>query len=86
MKLTEETARNIKVGDVVKFELSNETKIGVVNGTPADGSWGILCNGLGKSTFGIGKTMFDGKIRFEIMDEHEPVRLYGLVYDFVSNH
>lgn len=87
MKLTEENAKLIKVGNVVKFTYPDKsTNIGVVYGTPAEGDWGILCNRSNKTTFGHGTSMFTGEIEFEILQEHEPVALYGFRYDFVSNH
>ena len=85
MKLTKETLDQIKIGNVVKFIYPNsKTTTGVVYEIPANGCWGILCNRTDKSYFGIG--IFDGTIEFEVLEEHEPVDLFGVRYDFVCNH
>ena len=87
MKLTNETVQNINLGDVVKFTYPNgSTNTGVVYGIPSEGDWGILCNRINKEYFGIGEITFDGTIEFEILEEHEPVAIFGMKYDFVSNH
>ena len=87
MKLTNETANIIKVGDVVKFTYPNKaSRIGVVYGTPAEGDYGILCNGEDRTWFGLGTLMFNGEIDFEILEKHNPVAIFGMKYDFVSNH
>jgi hypothetical protein len=87
MKLTNENANIIKVGDVVRFTYPNKTSnTGVVYGIPADGDWGILCNRKDGTSFGHGTSMFTGEIDFEVLEEHEPVAIFGMVYDFVSNH
>ena len=87
MKLTKENSNLIKVGDVVKFTYPNKTSnTGVVYGIPAEGNWGILCNRENGGRFGHGVAMFTGEIDFEILKEHEPVAIFGMQYDFVSNH
>jgi len=87
MKLTKETANLIKVGKVVKFTYPNgNTNTGVVYGIPDDGSWGILCNKEDGTSFGHGFSVFTGDIEFEILTEHAPVDIFGMEYDFVSNH
>lgn len=87
MKLTDENSNLINVGDVVKFTYPNNTsKTGVVYGIPAEGDWGILCNRADGTSFEHGTSMFTGDIDFEILEEHDPVAIFGMVYDFVSNH
>ena len=87
MKLNKENSNLIKVGNVVKFTYPNQsTKTGVVYGIPAEGNWGILCNGPNATTFGVGVEMFTGELEFEVLEEHEPVAIFGMQYDFVSNH
>lgn len=87
MKLTNETVKNIKLGDVVKFTYPNgDINIGVVYGLPTDGCFGVLCNKVAQAHFGLGRDYFNGTVEFEVLKEHEPVALFGLVYDFVSNH
>lgn len=87
MKLTLENAKIIKVGDVIRFTFPDlHTDMGVVYGHPANGDWGILCNRKDGSHFGYGKAVLNGKIDFEILEDHDPVVLVGMVYEFVGTH
>ena len=45
----------------------------------------VYISGDGTS-LGNGTSMFNGEIDFEILEVHEPVAIFGMVYDFVSNH
>lgn len=88
MKLTIENATMIKLGDVVKFswlDTNNEavSRTGVVYGND---DHGIKCNCEDDSNFGFGRPLFDGHIDFEVLSDHAPVAVYGMVYDFVSKH
>ena len=68
MKLTKENVSKIKVGDMVKFTYPDKTtREGRVYGTPADGSWGILCSTSDDGHFGLGLSLFTGEIEFEII-------------------
>lgn len=84
MDLTLENAPLIKLGDVVKFTFpGGHTRSGVVYGNDTTG---IKCNCEDGSYFGFGVTLYGRGIKFEFLDEHPPVALYGMEYDFVSNH
>jgi len=87
-ELTIENAKKITPGQVVKFYLIDKhgnpyNEIGVVF---ANNHLGIYCNREDNGYFFFGYMMFNGKIKFEILDEHSPVAIYSMGYDFVSKH
>lgn len=89
MKLTPETVAMINLGDVVRFFRTDadETKCDTVGVVYGNDELGIKCNGENHSTFGYGPLMFNGSLSFEILLDHAPIAMYGVMgYDFVSNH
>lgn len=84
MKLTKETAKLIKPGDVVKITYRNgSSDTGVVYGND---TLGLKMNKEGHMFFGFGPTVIEqGFLNFEFVKDHAPVKLYGMEYDFVSN-
>ncbi len=89
MKLTNETVKNIELGNVVKFTWDDEiagitlSMTGVVY---ANNESGLKCKRERFGSFAFRPQMFDGKINFEILTEHPPVAIFSGEFDYVSNH
>lgn len=89
MKLTNETVKNIELGNVVKFTWDDEiagitlSMTGVVY---ANNESGLKCKRERFGSFAFRPQMFDGKINFEILTEHPPVAIFNGEFDYVNNH
>lgn len=87
MKLTNESAKTIKLGNVIKFSWDDEiagitlSMTGVVY---ANDESGIRCKRERFGSFVFRPQMFDGKIDFEILTEHPPVAIFNGEFDYVN--
>ena len=89
MKLTNETVKNIELGNVVKFTWDDEiagitlSMTGVVY---ANNESGLKCKRERFGSFAFHPQMFDEKINFEILTEHPPVAIFKGEFDYVNKH
>ncbi len=88
MKLTNETVKGIKVGDVVRFSWLDAVGItlsltGVVY---SNDEKGIKCNREKFAPFTFDSKSFNGTIEFTVLEEHPPVAKFNGTFDYVCKH
>ena len=89
MKLTNESVKTIKLGDVIKFSWDDGVSgitfsmTGVVY---VNDESGIKCKREKYGPFAFRHQMFDGQIEFTVLTEHPPVAIFKGEFDYVNKH
>ena len=89
MKLTNETAKNIKLGDVVKFSWDDEVvgiTLSMTGVVYANDESGIKCKRERFGPFAFTPKMFEANIDFEVLTEHPPVAIFSGEFDYVNKY
>ncbi len=90
MKLTNESIKTIKLGDVINLSLTdykNRTDLCVTGVVFANDHFGLKLNLESSSSIILGEKLATcGSMDCEILKEHPPVSKFNGEYDYVNKH